>query len=250
MQEPDPRYDSLRKLFSFSEESATSPFLPRKISPFNQQLIRKLSLLRPVLFGEKIRQSLPNAPSGNTFITKNEMIRDLSKEPTEELAKIQLPQKYRDPGREILTFAWREKITEEFPQTLTLRQIDFSEESFRCFMIALSLSVSFRALRLDNCFLDERMIRFPALLLKIHPSLAYLYLDNNPIGDEGVRILCKGLKENSSLQYLSLRNTGITDKSLEMLEEVIRERPMRFIDSEDNGIDPGKQASFQEKLLP
>lgn len=190
-----------------------------------------LKLLKATLQSEKAKQFSLNpgdeksgAPTPVDTL-KLKIIDELFNYPVDQLANFDVPRRYYEECFELLIAAWRRRIHQSYPQTLTLQNIKFTKSSFKAFAVALSLNTSMQALRLEHCHLTPYEVQLLAVFIKIHPSLIYLHLDHNPITDDGMSLLINALFSNDHIEHLSLVNTDITDRSaLKLYEQLQKKR--------------------------
>lgn len=237
MSEKD-RYESLRKNISHEESSSREG--PIRASQVEGSLIQNLKLLRSLMQSEKVKLGLfesKNSTASSTYDKiKSQIIEELCSYPEENLAIFKIPKKYFDECFELLISAWRIKISRSYSQTLTFSQIQFSKESFRAFVVALTLTVSLRALRLENCSLKPQDMSLIAVMVKVHPNLTYLHLDRNPISDEGLLALIPSLRFSETLKHLSLIETNLTDEGALALSHELQYHPLKSLHLERNNL--------------
>lgn len=241
MSESD-RFESLRKNISHNE--STPREAPIKASQVEGSLIQNLKLLRSLIQSEKVKQNLfdknqpknlQKKPSTHEKI-KSQIIEELCSYSEEKLAAFTIPKKYFDECFELLISAWRIKISRSFSQTLTFFRIHFSKESYRAFVVALTLNVSLKALRLEECFLSAHDMNLIAVMVKVHPNLTFLHLDKNPISDEGLMILLPSLRYSETLKHLSLVETNLTDEGATELCNALAYRSLKSLHLERNDL--------------
>lgn len=163
-----------------------------------------------------------------------------------QLALFEVPKKFFDECFELLISAWRRRIHQSFPQTLTLEHIPFSKSSFRAFVIALSLNVSLKALRLDNCSLKPYEMKLLAVFIKVHPSLVFLHLDHNAILDEGLYSISAALKDNETIEHVSLIDTHITDEGALSLCHLVEKKQLKTLHLDKNKLTEKSILPLQE----
>ncbi len=224
---PDNSEDPLHKKISSHSPSND----PKEIqaSSLESKIVDNLKLLKSLIRGEKVRLNQFVQEELTSQSQKDSAIESLQKKIINEFLRLNLaqlallvvPKKLQEECFDILVQAWRKKITEEYSQTLTLLHLKFSKESFRALVIALSLTVSLKALRIDHCHLTTFESKLLAVFIKVHPTVQVLHLDDNPLTDEGFKSLASALKDNETLVHLSLNKIDIGDESLSDLEELV-----------------------------
>ncbi len=238
MSEPKDRFNFVHKKLPSDKDKAEKDFI--SASGMEGELVENLKLLKAIIQSEKVKTNLLNTepatennPSPIEKVQKS-IIDELFDLDIDKLALFDMKKKYFEECFELLISAWRRKIQHNYPQTLTFEHIKFSKVSFRAFIIALSLNVTLKALRLDSCKLNPFKIKLLAVLIKVHPTLEFLHLDKNPIGDEGVDSIIAALKVNSQIQHLSLIETHITDEGISKLCQLISKRPFKSLHLDRN----------------
>lgn len=224
---PDNFEDPIYKRIS-SHSPSSEPF-DIQASSLEGKIVNNLKLLKSLIRGEKVRLSQFVEENRTSQEQKDSAIESLQKKIINEflrldlsqLALLVIPKKLQEECFDILVQAWRKKITEEYSQTLTLLHLKFSKESFRALVIALSLTVSLKALRIDHCNLKAFEAKLLAVFIKVHPTIQVLHLDDNPLSDEGFESLASALKSNETLVHISLNKVDITDESVSDLEELV-----------------------------
>ena len=211
-------------------------------SDLEGEVVKNLKLLKGLIRSEKVKGQLfaPDAESVSSRApletVQNKIIEELFSLGLNTLALFSVPKKYFDECFELLISAWRRKIQHHYPQTLTFEDVKFSKESFRAFIIALSLNVSLKALRLQHCRLRTFEIKLLAVLIKVHPTLIFLHLDHNPFGDEGLYSVIAALRLNEKIEHLSLIDTDITDVGALKLCSLISSRPLKSLHLDKNNL--------------
>lgn len=244
MSEED-RYSSLHKKIQAEKKELKKG--PIKAYELAGKVASNLKLLKSLIQSEKVKlglfeekNPLTKPSEGSTVENlQNMIVAELSDYDEIELAKFSIPKKYFDECYELLVSAWRRKVNKNYSQTLTFIQVHFSKESFRAFVIALSLNVTLKALRLEDCGLEEYEMKLLAVLIKIHPSLTFLHLDKNPIKDEGLTSLLAALKHNEHLIHLSLIETSLSDKGALKIVDALPSRPLKSLHLEKNRFEEG-----------
>jgi hypothetical protein len=236
--------DRLKSLRDRIKIQDSSPTVPGKIqaSSLEGRILENLKLLKSLIRGEKVRlhQFEEGASSSeknkNSAVEKlkDKIISEFLKLSIQELALFSIPKKYQEECFDMLIQAWRKRVYDEFSQTLTLVDLKFSKESFRAFIIALSLNISLKALRLDRCRLKIDKIQMLAVFIKVHPTITVLHLDSNPLYDEGLHALAEALVHNETLLHLSCNNTKLTDESLPILLKMIKRGVLQTLSVTDN----------------
>lgn len=239
MSAPDDRYKFIHHQLPQEESQKSSESIDA--SDLEGKVIENLKLLKGLIQSEKVKtQSLPafleNKDSDKDPVKniQNKIVDELFEFDIYKLALFAIPKKFLDECFELIIAAWRRKIQQHYPQTLSLEKIHFSKESFRAFIIALSLNVSLQALKLQNCSLKEYEIKLLAVFIKIHPTLIYLHLDDNPFSDEGLYSIVAALKYNTHIEHLSLINTNLTDKGATALCTLLLKRALKSLHLEKN----------------
>lgn len=211
-------------------------------SSLEGKIVDNLKLLKSLIRGEKVRLNQFVEEKRTSQSQKDLAIESLQKKIIDEFLRLDLrelallvvPKKLQEECFDILVKAWRKKISEEFSQTLTLLHLKFSKESFRALVIALSLTVSLKALRMDHCHLTAFESKLLAVFIKVHPTIQVLHLDDNPLTDEGFESLASALKLNETLIHLSLNKTDIGDDSLSDLEQLVSRGQYQSLSLKEN----------------
>lgn len=233
------RLKSLRNRIKPQDPSSTAP---EKIhaSSLEGHILENLKLLKSLIRGEKVRlqqfeeknpEKIKNGPIEKL---KNKIASEFFKLSIEDLALFTIPKKLQEDCFDMLIQAWRKRVYDEFSQTLTLIDLKFSKESFKAFVIALSLNVSLKALRLDRCRLKMDKIQILAVFIKVHPTITVLHLDGNPLYDEGLQALAEALHHNETLLHLSCNKTMLSDESLPILLKMIKKGVLQTLSVTDN----------------
>lgn len=250
MPEPEDRFKFVHKKLPSDKDRAEKDFI--SASGMEGELVENLKLLKAMIQSEKVKTNLLNTKpvSENSQSPLEKMqetiIGELFELNIDKLALFDMQKKYYEECFELLISAWRRKIQHNYPQTLTFEHIKFSKVSFRAFIIALSLNVTLKALRLDSCKLEPFKIKLLAVLIKVHPTLEFLHLDKNPIEDEGLDSIIAALKVNSQIQHLSLIETQITDEGVSKLCRLILKRPFKSLHLEGNKLTKKSLNELQE----
>lgn len=211
-------------------------------SSLEGDIIHNLKLLKSLMRGERARldafisKDLSSKEQKDTAIhqMQTKIIEEFLSLETSQLAQVVVPKKLQEDCFDLLIQAWRKKIYNEYSQTLTLLDLQFSRESFRAFVIALSLNVTLKALRLDRCDLDPFKIKLLAVFIKVHPSVTVLHLDENPVKDEGFKSLQAALIHNDTIVHLSCNRAQLTDKSQKCLENLLKKGIFKSISLKEN----------------
>ena len=236
--DPEDRFRSIQKRIN-PPENKSSEIHAQEIEG---KIIHNLRLLKSLIRGERVRldqfieKDLASDTDKESSIQKlkNKIIDLFFGLDTPLLAAIDIPKKFREECFDLIVQGWRKKITSEYSQTLTLLDVKFSKESFRAFVVALSFSVTLRALRLEHCSLREKEAEMLAIFLKVHPAITVFHLDNNPIEDAGFERFSSALLENDTLIHLSLNQSHLTDKSLPAILSLLEERRYQSISLKEN----------------
>ncbi len=196
----------------------------------DEKIIENLKLLKSLIRGEKVRFNQFIKDELVTEKQKKSAIESLQKKIIKEfsfwnlskLAQLIIPKKVEEECFNILVHAWRQKIFHEYSQTLTLLKLSFSKESFRALVIALSLSVNLKALRIEHCYLDFKQAKIFAVFIKVHPTIHVLHMSDNPFQDKGFLSIATSLMQNNTIKHLHLDKIQVTDKSLPYIEEMLK----------------------------
>lgn len=240
MTDYEEKYSFLRK--NIQSENKSSKREPFKAFEIQGKILQNLKLLKSLIQSEKVQQnffdqedySKLNLEKNGVKKIQNKIVDELVECKDEDLARFSIPKKYYDECYELLISAWRRKVNQKYSQTLTFTEFTFNLESFRAFIVAISLNVTLKALRLEACKLKEKEMKLLGVFIKIHPTIQILHLDNNPIKDEGLELILAALKFNDQLLHLSLVNTFITNISAKRLSETISQRPLKSLNLEKN----------------
>lgn len=235
MNEPkEDRLKSLRNRISAQNTTSTSKI---QATSLEGRIIENLKLFKSLIRGERVRlnqfvsKDLSSESQKNSAVEKlkNKIIGEFLELELKELALIKIPKKLQEECYDLLVQAWRKKVYHEFSQTLTFLDLKFSKDSFKAFVIALSVSVSLRALRLDRCRLKADKIKLLAVFIKVHPSITVLHLDDNPMGDESFLSLASALAYNDTLLHLSCNKAKLTDESLPVIIELLNKGKLQTL---------------------
>lgn len=198
-------------------------------SQLEGKVIENLKLLKSMISGEKVRlfqfqqSELTSQKQTDSSIEtlKKKIISEFLHLDLKALAAISIPKKLRSECFDLLIQAWRKKIASEYSQVLALLDLKFSKESLRALVIALSLNVELKALRIDHCDIGVLEAKLLAVFIKVHPSITVFHLNHNPLTDEGFLSLAAALLQNESIKNVSLNEVQLTDKSLALLLELL-----------------------------
>ncbi|MCH9632461.1 MAG: hypothetical protein S4CHLAM6_07970 [Chlamydiae bacterium] len=238
MSEPKDHFNFIHRKLPSDKDRAEKDFI--SASGMQGELVENLKLLKALIQSEKVKTNLLNsdltAQKNQSPLEKVQetIIEELSTLDIEKLALFDMSKKYIEECFELLISAWRRKIQHNYPQTLTFAHIRFSKVSFKAFIIALTLNVTLKALRLESCQLGPFEIKLLAVLIKVHPALEFLHLDHNPVEDEGLYSIIAALKVNTQIEHLSLIDTQITDEGALQLGPLILKRPFKSLHLEKN----------------
>ncbi len=238
MNRPEDPFRFLHHKITPSKSSKSNE--PIQASALTGKVISNLRLLKSLMQSESATSKLFDPPSkeSKSQVIKDQIVDELSQYEIGPLSQIVIPKRFFNHCFELLVLAWKKKIHAKTPTTLTLKDNPFSKESFRAFIIALSLNVSLSALRLERCSLAEYEMKLLAVFVKIHPTLTYLYLDENPLKDEGIPPLIAALEGNKQLLHLSLVKTELTDQGAGALCKQIASWSLQRLYLEKNDFSP------------
>lgn len=220
----------------FSDPSFEPPQSKIDASLIEGKVVENLRLLQSLLRTEKIqfnqfKETDSSSSQKNTSSTrlKNKIVDQISLLDLKNLAQFSIPKKYQKVCFDLLSSAWRKKIYEKYSQILHLVDLSFSKESLKALVIALSLNVDLKALRIERCSISLAQTKLLAVFIKVHPSLNVFYLNNNPVGDQGIEPIFEALNFNDSITHLSLEQLKLTDHIIDPLEELLKKKKYQEI---------------------
>lgn len=233
---PDKRYKKVLKKLNQETSKLKEEF---KASSIEGKVIENLKLLKSLIRGEKVSlkhfQVDQDQKATDTISElKSKISDDLLNYPTKELASFVIPKRYQEDCLDLLTDAWRKKIQKSYPTTLTFSSLSFSNDSFRAFIMALTLNVSLKALNLKKCKLGDIQIKFLALLIRIHPTLEYLHLENQDLSENRLSILTHCIIESISIQNIGFKSCLLNDKNFNDLKKLTEFKNLKSLHLEEN----------------
>ncbi len=218
--------------------SHSDPILfPIHATELNEDLLKNLKLLKSLIQSEKVKESHFNSskePSQTIRHLQDKIIHELYDYSVDKLASFSIPQEYFEDFYELFIAAWRKKVHNNYAKIIPFKNLVFSRQSFRAFIIAASLNVTLSALQLENCNLGEAEIKMLCMLIKVHPTLEHLNLNNNLLDDHCFSLLTHALKDNSTIIDLSLAQTQMSDKGAYGLIGVIKKGNLKSLNIEKN----------------
>lgn len=218
--------------------SHSDPILfPIHACDLNADLLKNLKLLKLLIQSEKVKESHFNnsqEPSQTIRHLQDKVIHELYDYNIDKLASFSIPQEYFEDFYELFIAAWRKKVHNNYAKIIPFKNLTFSPQSFRAFIIAASLNVTLSALQLENCSLGEPEIKMLCMLIKVHPTLEHLNLSHNRLEEHSMSLLSHALKDNSTIMDLNLAQTEMSDKGAYNLIGVIKQGKLKTLNIEKN----------------